>query len=371
MPHSKTELHVSYGLGGDGAVATRAVADIRGAVDQGRTVLAATDRLTVPLEGVPVFQWGIHRVLRKLPYGLYQCSLLPFIRLALERAVRRVRPDAIVFHESTLAWAVVPLAWRLGARSCFIVHALVAGHRAGNVQPYDPWTMRVFTASNRYALRNSDRVACVSRYTAGLAEAGGAPPENLRVLPNPVDVDRFSARTQAPRDIDVLFVGRLSVEKGVDTLIHAVAPLSRGAHVVIAGDGAERRRLEELASELGARITFLGWVSKADLPDLVRSAHIQIIPSRSEALPMVALEALASGTPVIASRVGGLPEMVVNGENGFLIDPGDVDGLRQALGVALADRARIDAMRPSAYQTAARYSPSSIAKRADAVFLGD
>jgi glycosyltransferase involved in cell wall biosynthesis len=229
--------------------------------------------------------------------------------------------------------------------------------------------MAVFTASNRYALRNSDRVVCVSRYTAGLAEAGGAPPENVRVLANPVDVDRFSGRTGEPRDIDVLFVGRLSVEKGVDTLIRAVAPLSGDTNVVIAGDGAERRRLEQIASELGAKVTFLGWVSKAELPALVRRAHVQVIPSRSEALPMVALEALASGTPVIASRVGGLPEMVVDGENGFLFDKDDVDGLRKALDVALTDRARIDTMRRSAHETAARYSPDSIAKSADAVYL--
>jgi glycosyltransferase involved in cell wall biosynthesis len=370
MRHPRTILTVAYGLGGDGAVATRAVADIRGALDRGHIVTAVTNRSSADLPGAAVYEWGADRVLWRLPAGLFQAASLPFVWAALERAVRRARPEAIVFHESTLAWAVVPLARRLGARSCFVVHALIAAHRAQNVAPYDPSTMAIFKMSNRYALRHSDRVLCVSRYIAQLAESGGAPTTTIRVVPNPVDVDRFSADGAGPRDIDVLFVGRLNVEKGADVLVRAAALLPSPARVVIAGDGAERPRLEALAADLGVTITILGWVPKAELPALVGRAHIQVVPSRSEALPMVVVEALAAGTPVIASRVGGVPEMIVDGENGVLFEKDDVEGLRNAIAAALADRGRIDGMRPSARETAAQYAPATIARLMDAACLG-
>lgn len=264
---------------------------------------------------------------------------------------------------------MIPLARRLGARSCFVVHALIAAHAAGSVKPYDPCTMAIFKSSNRHALRQSDRVVCVSRYIAGLAESEGARKGDLRVVPNAVDVGRFSEFDDTSRDIDVLFVGRLSVEKGTDTLIRAVAPLSGDARVVVAGEGGDREQLESLASELGASVTFPGWVQKPDLPALVARSHVQVVPSRSEAQGMVALEALAAGTPVIASRVGGLPEAIVEGENGFLVEKDDVDGLRKTIVGALSDRDRIDRVRPTAQRTAARYSPAIIAGSLETAYL--
>jgi len=370
----KTVLHVTYGLGSDSAVSGRAALDLRGAVAHGRGAIAVTDKASTSLPGVQAYEWSLgerfDRILRKLPYAVFQCASLPLVRVALERAVRRARPDVVVFHESTLAWVVIPVARRVGARSCLVVHALVAGHHAQNVKPYDRLTMAIFRSSNRYALKHSDRVVCVSHHLANVAESAGAPSERIRVVPNPVDVDRFSGGLDEDRDIDVLFVGRLAIEKGIDTLIRAVAPLSGQARVVIAGDGGERPRLESLAAEVGATVTFAGWVRQAELPALVRRAHIQVMPSRSEGHPVVALEALAAGTPVIASRVGGVPETVVDGENGFLVERDDVDGLRKAIKAALSDRERIDKMRASARSAAGRYSPATIAQLADAAYLG-
>jgi glycosyltransferase involved in cell wall biosynthesis len=161
----------------------------------------------------------------------------------------------------------------------------------------------------------------------------------------------------------------LSVEKGTDTLIRAVAPLSGDEHVVVAGEGGDREQLESLASELGASVTFPGWVQKPDMPALVGRAHVQVVPSRSEAQGMVALEALAAGTPVIASRVGGLPEAIVEGENYFLVEKDDVEELHEAIGGALSDRERIERMRPAAERTAARYSPDRIAGALEAAYL--
>lgn len=369
MTRPRTILHVAYGLGGDGAVATRAVADIRGAVERGHRVIAVTDRCRAELPGAVIHEWGAQRVLWRLPAGLFQLASLPFIWLALERAVRRSRPDAIVFHESTLAWAVVPLARRLRARSCFVVHALIAAHRAQSVRPYDRSTMVIFRLSNRYALRRSDRVVCVSGYIAQLAEAGGGPAKNLRVVPNAIDVDRFARGAGAGRDIDVLFVGRLSIEKGADLVIRAAGRLPQPARVVIAGEGAERGRLEALAAELGVAVTFAGWVAKADLPALVGRARVQVVPSRSEAQGMAAVEALAAGTPVIASRVGGLPEMIVDGDNGLLFEKDDVQGLADAIAGALSDRGRVDRMGARARETAQLYAPASIGRLTDAAYL--
>jgi glycosyltransferase involved in cell wall biosynthesis len=127
-----------------------------------------------------------------------------------------------------------------------------------------------------------------------------------------------------------IYVGRLTREKGVDTLLRSwgEAPLE------IVGDGEERQNLERLAPP-SAR--FLGAVAAERVTELLADARGLLIPSRSEGLPRVAVEAFASGVPVVASRVGGLPELVDDGVNGLLVDVDDVDGWRRAIQRLITD----------------------------------
>lgn len=129
------------------------------------------------------------------------------------------------------------------------------------------------------------------------------------------------------------FAGRLIPGKGADVLIRAIAQAGQQTAIklVIAGDGTARSCLESLAQELGANIEFRGAV--ADLPEFWRSCDVAVVPSDtfSESFSMTTLEAMASGKAVVASRNGAIPELMVDGVTGTLIEPGDVDALAHAV----------------------------------------
>lgn len=194
------------------------------------------------------------------------------------------------------------------------------------------------------------RFLAVSAYSA---RELGAPPRRTTVIYGGADPARFAPDPGDSRD-GVLFVGRLTPHKGVDRLIAALPP---GARLRIAGseghdpDPPERdypTLLRRLAA--GRAVEFLGPVPDADLPALHRRAAVLALPSVertcygrairvSELLGLVVLEAMASGTPVVCSRLGGLPEIVQHGVTGFLVEPGTVDELRDRLGELLSDPA--------------------------------
>ncbi|HKX13186.1 MAG TPA: glycosyltransferase family 4 protein [bacterium] len=141
----------------------------------------------------------------------------------------------------------------------------------------------------------------------------------------------------------VLIVGRAEPEKGFDIGLRAFAALKDaqpGLRLKIAGDGKELLALKELALELGieSKVDFLGWVEPNQAPSLMASASLALVPSRwEEPFGLVALEAAQRGKPVVASRVGGLPEIVVEGETGFLVAREDVGGMAGAMAKILGD----------------------------------
>lgn len=193
-------------------------------------------------------------------------------------------------------------------------------------------------ASVRRALTRAARVVCVSAEMAR-AVAAAAPAASTVVIENGFDDDLFHLGT-GPRRHSVVFVGRLEAIKNVDLLIRAFAQAEKpeGARLQIAGTGSLRETLERLAAECGVgdRVDFLGQLSRIDVADLMRSAHCVALPSSSEGWGMAAAEALACGTPVVASRVGGIPEIAAADGAGILLPPGDIPALADALSQALA-----------------------------------
>jgi glycosyltransferase involved in cell wall biosynthesis len=203
---------------------------------------------------------------------------------------------------------------------------------------------------NRGLARRVDRFLTVSRYSADLM---GTPAERTRVIYGGADVERFRPQPDERR-VGVLFVGRLTPHKGIDHLIRALPP--RADLTIVGSAGHERRNPErgylQLLRELGAaaagRVTFVGTVPDDELPGLLRRSAVLVLPSVevtcygrrvaiSELLGLSVLEAMASGTPVVCSQLGGVPEVVVDGENGLLVPPGDVDALRDRLALLLGD----------------------------------
>jgi glycosyltransferase involved in cell wall biosynthesis len=194
-----------------------------------------------------------------------------------------------------------------------------------------------------------DRFLTVSEYSARTLRAR---PDRTRVIYGGADPRRFTPEGKTHRR-GVLFVGRLTPHKGVDRLVQ---DLPEGVHLTIAGSEGHDRNpperdypalLRRLAS--GRDVTFVGPVADQELPALLRSAEVLVIPSvhltcygryveTSELLSLTAIEAMASGTPVVASRIGGIPEILRDGETGFLVEPGDAKALHDRLAELLRNR---------------------------------
>lgn len=164
---------------------------------------------------------------------------------------------------------------------------------------------------------------CPSRFLAEKMAEWGEPPSKLKYIPNPA----YTGECAALGDGDYyLMVGRLSPEKGFDNVIRAVAKMPQ-IKLRIAGTGPDEARLKQLVTTLAAsNVTFLGFLSKERLQAERSHAMALIVPSVwYENAPGVALEAMAEGLPVIASKIGGLPEQVEDGVNGYLVEPQDID----------------------------------------------
>ncbi|KAB2958482.1 MAG: glycosyltransferase [Thermoanaerobaculia bacterium] len=169
-----------------------------------------------------------------------------------------------------------------------------------------------------------DRVLAPSAATAAELERDyGA--RDVAVLPNVTGgLPAAAERCPGPGDERdfLLFVGRLRIRKGVEVLLEALAAGGED-RLWIAGDGEHRARLEARADELGlrasGRVRFLGRASRGEVRDLLSRARALVVPSTYEGMPLVVLEAMEAGVPVVASRVSGIPEVVIDGETGWLV----------------------------------------------------
>jgi glycogen(starch) synthase len=168
------------------------------------------------------------------------------------------------------------------------------------------------------------------------------PDARIEVIPNGIDTDRFYPADSHPEGkIRILYVGRLEPFKGIETLLSALARIASTERIQLqlVGDGSLRADLERKVADLGLSeaVTFQGWVDREAVPKCYRRADLFVMPSLVEGMPNGVLEAMASGLPVIASRVPGTEEIVQDGHNGLLFEPTSVDGLADALKRAIED----------------------------------
>lgn len=196
----------------------------------------------------------------------------------------------------------------------------------------------------------------------------GVRADEISLVPNGVDLARFTPAGDDPDPARVLFVGRLVPQKGVDVLIRAFGAVLRrrpDARLVIAGDGQQRLYLERLARFLGVRdrVDFLGWQPPDRLPALYRAATVTAVPSLYEPFGLVALEAMASGRPVVVARVGGLAEIVEDGRGGFTVEPGDDLDLASRLAALLSDTSLARSVGAAARRRAEQYDWAAAAGR--------
>jgi glycosyltransferase involved in cell wall biosynthesis len=236
----------------------------------------------------------------------------------------------------------------------------------------------------------ADAFVVVSRESRRLAhEIEGIPLEKVRVIPNgipdpgpPGDGTRLRAELGiAPEQPLIGAVATLRPEKALGVLVRAVVPLARrhpGVRVAIVGGGFNRRggvdnsvrdALAELARELGIadRVLLLG--PRSDIPNVLAALDVAVLCSDSEASPLALMEYMEAGKPVVATRVGGVPEVVEEGRTGILVEPQDPEGLANAIAELLDDRRRAGAMGAAGRERCRRkFSIEGAARRFEALY---
>jgi glycosyltransferase involved in cell wall biosynthesis len=234
---------------------------------------------------------------------------------------------------------------------------------AGTLEEFQRATsapVRLLKAARTLALGRARTLVVPSAYLAELAAAWGLRRERLHVLTNPAPPPReLEAAELEPGSF--VFVGRLTRQKALETAIAAVAAVP-DARLVLVGDGPERARLQQAAaaSDAAARITFLGARSRDEALRIVAGGRAALLSSDWENLPHAAVEALSVGVPVVSTAVGGVPEVVRDGENGLLVPPGRPDKLAAALRRVLGEPGLRDRLAAGARPSVAAISSDAI-----------
>jgi glycosyltransferase involved in cell wall biosynthesis len=222
----------------------------------------------------------------------------------------------------------------------FGIHAIVHIH-GGNL---DQFCARrgIGLSFLRFAFRRVTQVVALGEYWRQLVVTWlEVDPSRVCILPNAIAAPPEPQPRMPTPECELIFLGHATPEKGMDDLLAALGSadlVARRWRLTIVGAG-EIERYRSVASELGigARISFLGWVSETEIPVLLGRADILVLPSHFECLPMSIIEAMAHGLPVVATAVGAVPDAVVDGETGLLVPPEAPSDLGQAIARLIDD----------------------------------
>lgn len=299
--------------------------------------LATASTIERDVDGNDIFHprtLHLPKVGRALYAGLFATSLLaPLRRLHAEH-----RFDAML-----TAWAypdgtgAVALGKALGIPT--VVRVMGSDI---NDYAHKPWRRPQI----KWAMQKADRVIAVSNHLKGEVEKLGAEPHKVVFVPTGVDRTRFSPRDRAEArrelgidhdDPIVVIPGRLAPEKGVHFFLDALATLPGHVRGILVGDGPDRAKLEAQAQALGVegRVTFAGFEPEARMPLYYSAADVACLASLEEGWPDALMEAFSCGCPVVASDVGGVPEIIALTGEGLTAEPGNPRSLAASLGRAL------------------------------------
>jgi glycosyltransferase involved in cell wall biosynthesis len=319
------------------------------------------------------FDVPVHWISRRLPKGAIH------VRTAAEIARRASRADVVyttgMFGRSS-AGAIAarrPYVLKLTADPAF-ERARRRGIVDGDVDEFQDLgggpAVRALRVARDFELSHAAHVFTPSAYLGELAVKWGVHAGRVSVLPNPSP----PLPDLAPREVlrsqfgmtgpTLAFAGRLTAQKALGDALQAIAAVD-GVSLLIAGDGDQRPLLEQRVAELGLvdRVRFLGPLPREQVVALFRAADASVLSSSWENFPHTVVEALAAGTPVLATAVGGVAEVVSDGENGLLVAAGDVGGLAQAIRRFFDDEALAERLRAAAAPSVDAYAPERVLGR--------
>jgi glycosyltransferase involved in cell wall biosynthesis len=274
---------------------------------------------------------GLPAVWQKQP--LSRLIFIPFL-ISQTLAIMYYGRKADIIH---VHWTLAALAAWLGAfyhRRPYVVTI----HGSEIYQLKDLWWGRTL---NRFALSRCKKVIAITRALAQAAIEQGVPPHLIEIVPDGINLEKFRP-SEKEHEPFVLYCGSLIPRKGINYLLEAMLPVLAKFpeyRLVLVGTGPERDNLNQQAQSLGIaqRIDFIGGQSQDQVRDWMQRARIFVLPSLDEALGIVLLEAQACGTPCVATRVGGIPEMV-SPDSGILVPPADPQSIAQAILTLLSDK---------------------------------
>ncbi len=317
----------------------------------------------------------VHWVSRSIPPGLRH------LRVAAKVA-RHARSADVVYATSMIrraaagaAVARVPLVVKLVADEAY-ERAVRAGLFSGSLEEFQelPGGLRVraLRRARNAAVRRAEHVFCPSSYLRDVAIGWGLPATRISVLPNPAPtVPPLRPREElraayGMSGITLAFAGRLTAQKDLPVALDAIARVP-DVSLVLMGEGPERESLEShvLDNGLGDRVRFVGGGSREQVLELFHAADGSLLSSAWENFPHTVVEALAVGTPVIATAVGGVPEVVHDEQNGLLTPPRDAAALAAAIGRFADDAALRQRLAGAAADSVEAYAPEALLARVE------
>jgi L-malate glycosyltransferase len=358
-------------IGGGGG---RAAEDIcRGLARRGHDVTV----LTTYLKGLPPKEkkdgYQIVRIpsLRIQPFRASFVVMAAYVFAGLwpgYRAIRLLRPDVIHVHfavpAGVLAWALSKLS---GIPYVLTVH--LGDVPGGVTEKTGEWFRWVYPFT-RLIWRNASHIAAVSEFTRSLALENYS--VDIQVIPNGVDVAALKPKRICLNDPPrIIFAGRFMPQKNPLQVVHTLNEMRELPwQCFMIGDGPLLEDVKQAVAENGLqdRFQFTGWLGGTGVLDLFDKSDILFMPSLSEGLPVVGVEALAKGLAIIASQVGGFVDIVANRENGFLIQPEDVAGFSIALRALLSDEDLLLSCRYASLEKAQRFDINHIVEQYEQIF---
>ncbi|MGR3377600.1 glycosyltransferase family 4 protein [Salipiger abyssi] len=256
--------------------------------------------------------------------------------------------EAGVLADRLKAQGVQHLHNHIAKASCTV--AMLASELSGIPYSFTIHGPDIFFEPNHWRIdektARASFVACISDYCRSQLMCFAATEhwDKLHIVHCGIAPERYSASPHKGQTL--LFVGRLAGVKGVPVLLDAMAALKDRypyLRLALIGDGPERAALEERAKGLGETVVFLGYQSQAEVAKALAETDLFVLPSFAEGVPVVLMEAMAAGVPVIATQIAGIPELVTQWESGVLVPPGDAGALTEAIDQLLtsADQRRV------------------------------
>jgi glycosyltransferase involved in cell wall biosynthesis len=233
--------------------------------------------------------------------------------------------------------------------------------------------IRLLKRQRAMTLARAVRIVVPSRYLAEFVTRWGVDAERIKVVPNPAPaVDTAETRADLRRRLGLsgptfVFAGRFVRQKNLPLVVEALAQVE-GASLVLVGEGPEAASVADAIERAGVRdrVSLTGAVDRRVAVDWMRAADAAVLPSDWENFPHAAVEALAAGTPVIATAVGGVPEIVDSGVNGILVPAGDANAFAAAMASLASDGDLLQRLRGAAAETANQFSAERVYGRISA-----